>query len=352
MMKTTLSKRDWLGAIFIGLLFSIAILGGRLWWAGSHASEITGKPIVSFSDAIANVTPYTVSVISVTQSKAIGIATDPIISEYLTLPANAQNSVGTGILFQSDGWVVTNAHVIHDADDIFITDIHGHYSRASISIVDLNSDIAVLKTNIRVDNKPPINDQDTSRVGDIVFALGNPFGVGPSASMGIISGLNRRQPELISAGEFIQTDAAINPGNSGGPLINANGQIIGMNTAIYSSSGGSQGIGFALPIKDVINVANALVTKGAFERGYLGLDAQMKESKLIVRAVQAGSPADKAGILVGDQIISLNSQPINNRTELMRLVERLMPDTTIQLTIIRNGDSLMTPVKLGKANAR
>ncbi|MBN2234456.1 MAG: Do family serine endopeptidase [Opitutales bacterium] len=276
---------------------------------------------------------------------------------------------GSGVIVSADGYILTNNHVISDrngskADEIFVNLNDGRELKATIVGFDEKTDIAVLK--VEAEDLPYANmaDSDNLMIGDIVFAIGNPMGVGRTVTMGIISATSRRIGILgdNSYENFIQTDAAINMGNSGGALVDAMGRLIGINTAIVSQSGGSIGIGFAVPVKLARSIMVSLITDGQIRRGMLGvliddLSPDLAESfgmdssqGAVVTQVQDNLPAANAGILPSDIIIKIDNHRIKNAADLRLTVAQYTPETEVQVTLIRNGKELILPVILADQN--
>ena len=257
--------------------------------------------------------------------------------------------IGSGFIISQDGYVVTNNHVINDADEIIVTTTNGEEYVAELQGTDSKTDLALLKLK-GVNNLPYVEfgDADQSRVGDWVVAIGNPFGLGGSASIGIISARGRD----INAGpydDYIQVDAAINRGNSGGPLFNLQGEVIGINTAIYSPNGGSVGIGFSIPSSQATNVIAQLRDSGKVERAWIGVQIQPLDDELaegfgrdnnkgaLIASVVAGKPADKAGLQTGDIILSYNDEPIDEMRDLPRVVANSAVGERFKMEVWRDG---------------
>ncbi len=263
-------------------------------------------------------------------------------------PPQQQSSVGSGFIIAADGYILTNAHVVEDRDTISVGLGDRRELPAKVIGADARTDIALLK--IDADNLPTVRlgDSDKLRVGQWVLAIGSPFGFEHSATQGIISALGRSLPKDNYV-PFIQTDAAVNPGNSGGPLFNLEGEVIGVNSQIYSRSGGYQGVSFAIPISVALDVVEQLKARGKVARGWLGVMIQEVTMELaqsfglarprgaLVGQVMADSPAQRAGIKVGDIIVGLNGQAILHSSDLPPLVGRIRPGATAALTLIRGG---------------
>jgi serine protease Do len=280
---------------------------------------------------------------------------------FFDIPQGPRRGLGSGVIVTSDGYIVTNNHVVDEADQVTVSLQDNREFNAKVVGKDAQSDIAVLK--IEASGLPFISfgDSDTVQVGDIVLALGNPFGIGQTVTMGIVGATHRNTPMQIGAYEdFIQTDAAINPGNSGGALVNMKGELIGINTAILSRSGGNQGVGFAIPAKMAHNVMEQIIKHGKVSRGFLGVSIQpvnsdiAKQFKLpgeprgaLVGDVTPDSPADKAGIKAGDIITEINGARVVDSANLRVRVASLMPGTTARLKLYRDGQEREVSVVLG-----
>lgn len=264
------------------------------------------------------------------------------------------SEAGSGVIVSDNGYIVTNYHVIDNAEEIIITLSDGRAYPAKIIGSDTDTDLSVLK--IDEQNLTPImfDESEQVEVGDIVLAIGNPFGQGQSVSMGIISATGKDRIGLNTYENFIQTDAAINPGNSGGALVNQNGELVGINSAIFSRSGGSQGIGFAIPVSIVKNVLLQIVDKGYVTRGWLGIEAKditalgKQQFKLpnnagvYVTGVYEGGPAYKAGIKSGDILIGANDITIKDIHTILKATEKFMPGSVVTVYGQRNGKRFTT----------
>jgi serine protease Do len=275
-----------------------------------------------------------------------------------------QRSLGSGVIINSDGHILTNNHVIKGAQEIKVSLADGGSRTFSARVVGADSltDLAVLK--IEAADLPVITfaDSDRLQVGDVALAVGNPFGVGKTVTMGIVSALNRGGLGIEAYENFIQTDAAINPGNSGGALIDAEGRLIGINTAILASkSGGNEGIGFAIPSNLALQIAEQLIQKGRVVRGYLGVLAQSLTPALakqfgvpadtrgaLISSVKAASPAARAGLQAGDIVVSVGGQATQDSRDLMMQVEGTAPGTQVELEILRDGKREPYTLTLGE----
>ena len=269
-------------------------------------------------------------------------------------------NLGSGVIVSSEGYILTNQHVVDGADQIEIALSDGRTTNAKVIGVDPETDLAVLKINMT--NLPAITlgRMDQTRVGDVVLAIGNPFGVGQTVTMGIVSALGRNHLGINTFENFIQTDAAINPGNSGGALVDVNGNLLGINTAIYSRSGGSLGIGFAIPVSTARTVLESIITTGSVTRGWIGVEPQdvtpeiaesfglEQKSGAIVAGVLKGGPADKAGIKPGDILMSVNGQDITDTTSLLNVIAQIKPGADAKVHVVRKNRELDLPVTIGK----
>ncbi|WP_213299147.1 Do family serine endopeptidase [Paraburkholderia sacchari] len=269
-------------------------------------------------------------------------------------------NLGSGVIVSPDGYILTNQHVIDGADQIEIALSDGRTTNAKVIGIDPETDIAVLKINLP--NLPTITlgRMDQARVGDVVLAIGNPFGVGQTVTMGIISALGRNHLGINTFENFIQTDAPINPGNSGGALVDANGNLLGINTAIYSRSGGSLGIGFAIPVSTARSVLESIITTGTVTRGWIGVEPQdvtpeiaesfglNQKQGAIVAGVLQGGPADKAGIKPGDVLTTVNGEDITDTTRLLNVIAQIKPGTAAKVHLVRKNKDMDLNVTIGK----
>ena len=274
-----------------------------------------------------------------------------------------QEGLGSGVLVSSDGYILTNNHVVKEADQIRVITVDGKEYEAKLVGRDDKTDVAVVKIDAQNLPHAKLGDSDKIQVGQIVMAIGNPFSKQLQATVtnGIISAKGRSRIGLgTSYQDYIQTTAAINPGNSGGALVNLKGELIGINTAIISQSGGFNGIGFAIPINMAKHIMDILIDKGYVVRGYLGVypqpvDEDMAEAfglkekhGALISAVEKGTPADKAGLKEQDIVVALNNHPIKDDEDLRLRVAEYEPGTTVKLKVFRDGKYLTIPVKLGQ----
>jgi serine protease DegQ len=293
-------------------------------------------------------------------------ANDPLFRYFFGNPKGGREpqdepatNLGSGVIVSSEGYILTNQHVVDGADQIEVALADGRRTNAKVVGVDPETDLAVLKINMS--NLPTITlgRMDESRVGDVVLAIGNPFGVGQTVTMGIISALGRNHLGINTFENFIQTDAPINPGNSGGALVDAHGNLLGINTAIYSRSGGSLGIGFAIPVSTAKSVLESIITTGTVTRGWIGVEPQdvtpaiaesfnLEQKGTIVAGVLQGGPADKAGIKPGDVLLDVNGQQITDTTRLLNVIAQIKPGTDAKVHLKRKNKELDVNVTIGK----
>jgi serine protease DegQ len=271
-----------------------------------------------------------------------------------------QFSLGSGVIVSPKGYILTNNHVIETADEIEVALSDGRKATAKVVGADPETDLAVIK--IDLPNVPAITlgHADQARVGDVVLAIGNPFGVGQTVTMGIVSALGRNHLGINTFENFIQTDAAINPGNSGGALIDTNGNLLGINTAIYSRSGGSLGIGFAIPVTTVKTVMDSIIATGQVIRGWIGVEPQditpeladsfglSKRSGTIIAGVLKNGPADKAGIRPGDILVAVDGKPVTDTTDMLNLIAQLTPGKKARMTVLRKSQESNIDITVGK----
>jgi len=271
------------------------------------------------------------------------------------MPQQERHALGTGFILSKQGYIVTNNHVVKEADEIVVTNSEGKEFQAELIGTDPKLDLALLKINSKHLRAVTLGNSDALRVGDWVIAIGNPFGLEQTVTAGIVSAKGR----VIGSGpydDFIQTDAAINPGNSGGPLFNSKGELVGINTAIYSQSGGNNGIGFAIPINLAKSVFKDLQESGHVQRARLGVRIQDVDQKTMeamglknrlgafIPQVEAGSAADKAGVQAGDVIVAIDGYAIKKSHDLPIKVARHQPGDKVTLEVIRNGKRISIPV--------
>ncbi len=320
----------------------------------------------SYRDAAKRAMPAVVNIFTSKEAKQPKnpLLEDPFFKKFfgdrLGEQDEKQFSLGSGVVISPQGYILTNNHVIEAADGIEVALADGRKAVAKVVGADPETDLAVVKVNLQ--NLPSITlgHVDQSKVGDVVLAIGNPFGVGQTVTMGIISALGRNHLGINTFENFIQTDAAINPGNSGGALIDTNGNLLGINTAIYSRSGGSLGIGFAIPVSTVKTVMDSIISNGQVVRGWIGVEPQditpelaesfglTKKTGAIIAGVLKGGPADKAGMKPGDILVAVEGKPVNDTTEMLNLIAQLVPGNKAKMTVLRKNSESVLNVTVGK----
>lgn len=319
---------------------------------------------VSYAAAVDKAAPAVVNIYTTTIVKQ---PVNPIVINPLLRPfgqpykEKAQSSLGSGVIVSPDGHLLTNYHVVANATQIVVALHDGRESKARVVGIDPDTDLAVLK--IDLPNLPTITlaASDNVRVGDVVLAIGNPFGVGQTVTMGIISATGRHELGLNTYEDFIQTDAAINPGSSGGALIDATGNLIGISTAIFSESGGSQGIGFAIPSKLASSVLQEIIMHGDVTRGWLGLSVmtisqqqlaskgvKIDQNALLITDIVQNGPAASAGLRPGDLMLSVNGKPTNDGRAIMNLIAQTPPNSKVALNVLRNNQAFAIDATVAK----
>jgi len=276
------------------------------------------------------------------------------------LPQRKQNSLGSGVIVSPDGYVLTSNHVVAGADDIQLVLADGRVLKARITGTDPESDLAVLKADATGLPSITFGSLEHVEVGDPVLAIGNAYGFGHTVTSGIVSALGRTSLGINRYEDFIQTDAPINPGNSGGALVDANGSLIGVNSAIYSQSGGSMGIGFAIPVSLARTVLEQIIQNGEVTRGWLGVEPQdltadvaralaiERIEGVLIRSVQRGGPADSAGIAPRDVVVEIAGKPTRDTPTLLARIAELKPGSTAKLVVVRANAPVNVDVTIGK----
>lgn len=320
------------------------------------------KDVVSYHNAVAVAAQSVVNIYTNQKVEQHPYMNDPALRRFFEqhggMPdmEDDNTSLGSGVIVSQDGYIVTNAHVISKADNIVVMLNDGRKAAAKLVGSDPESDLAVIKVEL-TGLKPLGFKTDPTQVGDVVLAIGNPFGVGQTVTQGIISATRRSGLGINTVEDFIQTDAAINPGNSGGALVDAYGQLVGINTAIFSRSGGSMGIGFAIPTNIIEYVMQSLIKEGKVRRGWLGIELQSIEKDptnltatngVEVINVLAGGPAAKSGMQKGDFILAMDGQKVDDANTLIQLVARKSPNSVINLTVKRGTGQTNLSVTLGE----
>ena len=318
--------------------------------------------VASYHNAVAVAAQSVVNIYTTQKIEEHPYMNDPMMRryfEYHGIPNGESDNtnLGSGVIISQDGYIVTNSHVISKADNIIVMLNDGRKATAKVIGNDVESDLAVIKVDL-TGLKPLGFREQSTQVGDVVLAIGNPFGVGQTVTQGIISATGRTDLGINTVEDFIQTDAAINPGNSGGALVDAYGQLVGINTAIFSRSGGSMGIGFAIPTEIVKLVMNGIIKDGKVHRGWLGIELQssMKDPTKLsddtqgveVMNVMRDGPAAKAGLQKGDIITAMDNKPVNDANTLIQMVARKAPNSVVNLQVMRNKVPSSVNVTLGE----
>ena len=269
--------------------------------------------------------------------------------------AQGQSSLGSGVIVAAQGFILTNNHVVEGADEIAVMLPGGKVAEARVVGTDPETDLAVLRVEAKGLQPITFADPASVQIGDIVLAVGDPFGVGQTVTQGIVSATGRNRLGINTFENFIQTDAAINPGNSGGALVDTSGHLVGINTAIYSRSGGSQGIGFAIPVSLARQVMEQIIATGRVSRGWLGVSARdvVHETTgaaagAALVAVQRGGPAERAGLRAGDTVVSINGKEIGDTAALINETAALSPGTKAQFKVLRGRETTSLAVELGQ----
>jgi serine protease DegQ len=328
--------------------------------------DVSKPPIASYADAARKAMPAVVNIYS---SKAVR-ASNPLLDDSMLrryFPELAERgathratSLGSGVIVAPDGYVLTNHHVVDGADDIELVLADGRELHAHVRGVDPESDLAVLK--VEGENLPTITfgTMDHLHVGDVVLAIGNPFGFGNTVTMGIVSALGRNHLGINRFEDFIQTDAPINPGNSGGALVDTAGNLIGINSTILSQSGGSMGLGFAIPVSLAQTVLAQIIKQGEVTRGWLGVEPQAitreaaqalalaRTDGVLVRSLQRGGPADRAGLQVRDVVVEIGGQPTPDVPRLLARIAELTPGSNTRVKVLRDGKPLDIDIVVAK----
>ena len=361
--------------LLAGVLIALLIIQRYPQWVGLPSLDVNLQQApqtsyvqqgpVTYADAVVRAAPavanlYTTKVVN---KNARPLFEDPQFRHFFgnnePKQRRMESSLGSAVLMSPEGYLLTNNHVVAGADQIVVALKDGRETHARVIGSDPETDLAVLKIDLKNLPAITIGRSDTLRIGDIALAIGNPFGVGQTTTMGIISATGRNQLGLNNYEDFIQTDAAINPGNSGGALVDANGNLTGINTAIFSKSGGSQGIGFAIPVKLAMEVMKSIIEHGQVIRGWLGIEVQPLTQELaesfglsgrpgiVVAGIFRDGPAQKAGLQLGDVILSIDGEPASDGRRSMNQVARIKPSDKITIQVMRNGKELKLTAAVG-----
>ncbi|MGZ7455570.1 Do family serine endopeptidase AlgW [Pseudomonas sp. Ma2-10] len=361
--------------LLAGVLIALLIIQRYPQWVGLPNLDVNMQQApqtttmqqgpVSYADAVTTAAP---SVVNLYTTKVINKPNHPLFEDpqfrrffgdNSPKQKRMESSLGSGVIMSPEGYLLTNNHVTSGADQIVVALKDGRETLARVIGSDPETDLAVLKIDLRNLPSITVGRSDNIRIGDVALAIGNPFGVGQTVTMGIISATGRNQLGLNNYEDFIQTDAAINPGNSGGALVDANGNLTGINTAIFSRSGGSQGIGFAIPVKLAMEVMKSIIEHGQVIRGWLGIEVQPLSQELaesfglsgrpgiVVAGIFRDGPAQKAGLQLGDVILSIDGEPAGDGRRSMNQVARIKPTDQVTILVMRNGKELKLTAEIG-----
>lgn len=361
--------------LLAGVLIALLIIQRYPQWVGLPSLDVNLQQApqttsvqqgpVSYADAVTIAAP---SVVNLYTTKVINKPAHPLFEDpqfrrffgdNSPKQKRMESSLGSGVIMSPEGYILTNNHVTSGADQIVVALKDGRETLARVIGSDPETDLAVLKIDLKTLPAITVGRSDNIRIGDVALAIGNPFGVGQTVTMGIISATGRNQLGLNNYEDFIQTDAAINPGNSGGALVDANGNLTGINTAIFSKSGGSQGIGFAIPVKLAMEVMKSIIEHGQVIRGWLGIEVQPLTQELaesfglsgrpgiVVAGIFRDGPAQKAGLQLGDVILSIDGEPAGDGRKSMNQVARIKPTDKVTIQVMRNGKELKLTAEIG-----
>ena len=361
--------------LVVGVLSALLIIQHYPQWVGLPRQDVQLRqmPIysrlqegpVSYANAVNTASP---AVANLYTTKFISKPTHPLFEDpqfrrffgdNLPKQRRMESSLGSAVIMSPEGYLLTNNHVTTGADQIVVALKDGRETLARVIGSDPETDLAVLKIDLEDLPAITLGRSDNIKIGDVTLAIGNPFGVGQTVTMGIISATGRNQLGLNTYEDFIQTDAAINPGNSGGALVDAHGNLVGINTAIFSKSGGSQGIGFAIPVKLALEVMQAIIEHGQVIRGWLGIEVQPLTPELaesfglegrpgiVVAGIYRDGPAQKAGLQPGDLILNIDGEPAGDGRRSMNQVARTKPGEKVRIEIMRNGKPMDLTAEVG-----
>lgn len=334
---------------------------------GALPAHAGGQPLPSLAPMLERAMPAVVNIATRTEIEVTEhpLMRDPFFRHFFEVPESRRqsrpHSLGSGVIInRASGYVLTNNHVIDKADEILVTLHDGRQLNASLVGADPESDVAVIQIPAKDLAELPVADSGRLRVGDFVVAIGNPFGLGQTVTSGIISALGRSGLGIEGYEDFIQTDASINPGNSGGALVNLNGELIGINTAILAPSGGNVGIGFAIPTNMALQLMSSLVKHGEVRRGLLGVGVQDLTEELahafglgsrtgaVISRVQSESPAAQAGLEPGDIILAINGRPVNNSAGVRNAIGLLQVGDRVEVDVIHQGEQVTRVARIAK----
>jgi serine protease DegQ len=324
---------------------------------------------LSFSDAARRAIPAVVNISATREVKRRNpLLEDPafqrFFGERFSLPNETQLSLGSGVIVSREGYILTNDHVVEGVSDIKVTLFDGRTVPGKIVGSDPDTDLAVVRINANGLTPITFGLSEQAKVGDIVLAIGDPFSVGQTVTMGIISAVGRELGPSTPFSNFIQTDAAINPGNSGGALVDTNGNLIGVNTLIFSRSGGYQGIGFAIPVSLAKKVMEQIIETGSVTRGWFGVEVaditpELAESLglkgtegAIIGAIERGSPAERSGMRLGDVIVAVNGKSVANSTATLNAIAGVTPGMSVPVKVMRRNRDVTLDIMVGKRKPR
>ena len=327
-----------------------------------------GRPF-TFSDAAQKAIPSVVNISATRQVRRRNpLIDDPnfqrFFGERFNLPPETQLSLGSGVIVSREGYILTNDHVVEGVADIQVTLHDGRTVIGKTVGTDPDTDLAVVRISAQSLTPITFGQSDQAKVGDVVLAIGDPFSVGQTVTMGIVSAVGREIGAASPFGSFIQTDAAINPGNSGGALVDTSGNLIGINTLIFSRSGGYQGIGFAIPVSIAKRVMEQIIETGSVTRGWFGVDVadvtpELAESLglkgtrgAIVGAIERGSPAEKSGLKLGDVIYQINGRTVPDMTSTLNAIAEIPPGKTVPVRVVRRNQEVTVDVTVGRRRPR
>jgi serine protease DegQ len=324
----------------------------------------SGPPTASYREAAGKAMPAVVNILTSKASReAHPILKDPFFRRFFgdrMPPEEQMSSLGSGVIVSGEGYILTNFHVVEGADQIEVGLADGRKAAARVVGTDPETDLAVIRISERNLPVMVLGQPDEARVGDVVLAIGNPFGVGQTVTMGIISAVGRNNLHINHFENFIQTDAAINFGNSGGALVDIHGNLLGINSAIYSQTGGSIGIGFAIPVSTARNVLESIIKSGQVVRGWIGIESQDitpeladsfglgRESGAIIAGVVRNGPADRAGVRPGDILLAVEGKIVKNTGDMLNLIAQLAPGAKAKLKLMRQNRESTVDVTVGK----
>lgn len=351
-------RPDWLGRVPVQVPVGAGARGVPVLQSQS------GPPTASYREAAGRAMPAVVNILTSKASReAHPILKDPFFRRFFgdrMPPEEQMSSLGSGVIVSGEGYILTNFHVVEGADQIEVGLADGRKAAARIVGTDPETDLAVIRIGERNLPVMVLGEPDEARVGDVVLAIGNPFGVGQTVTMGIISAVGRNNLHINHFENFIQTDAAINFGNSGGALVDIQGNLLGINSAIYSQTGGSIGIGFAIPVSTARTVLESIIKNGQVVRGWIGIESQDitpeladsfglgRSSGAIIAGVVRNGPADRAGVRPGDILLAVEGKIVKNTGDMLNLIAQLAPGAKAKLKLMRQNRESTVDVTVGK----